>query len=394
MAGISREVEQSLKKSSWIRKLFDEGNRLKKIHGAEAVFDFSLGNPIVEPPSAFLNSLEEVQAEELAGHHRYIDNQGLISARDKVAEFLNERYEATFSANTIIMTVGAGGGLNVVLKSILDPEDEVIVLTPFFVEYTYYISNHGGKVVYCPLAEDFSIDIVALEQAISKQTKAIIVNTPHNPTGTIFTQQNLDQLGDVLRTKEESYGTHIYMVYDDPYGQLVYDVKPPDPFKAYERTILASSFSKDLGIAGERLGYIGLNQDTEHIDSLIPALVFSNRVLGFVNAPVYMQRVIAKMKDLTVETSEYRQRRDLMIEVLDDAGFVFEKPTGAFYIFPKTPIEDDVAFCQTAAQEFKLLIVPGSGFGRSGHFRLSYSVSIDQINRSKDVFKQLLNHYR
>ncbi|MFS0558378.1 pyridoxal phosphate-dependent aminotransferase [Brevibacillus sp. 179-C9.3 HS] len=394
MGTISSKITLELSKGSWIRKLFDEGARLKGIYGEENVYDFSLGNPIVEPPAAFLKALEEVVADEALGKHRYIPNQGLEQARGKVADFLNQRFQTKMNAQSVVMTVGAGGALNMVLKTILEPEEEVIVLRPYFVEYDFYVKNHGGTIVHGELAEDFSLDLAEIEQKLSARTKAIIVNTPHNPTGTIISQEQLNALGAILKKAEELYGSSIYLLYDSPYDQLTFGITPPNPFEAYHRTVLVSSFSKDLGIAGERLGYIGIEPTIQDASLLTSAFVFCNRTLGFVNAPVLMQRAISRMDSLSVPQEEYRVRRDLMVEVLNEAGFEFQPPEGGFFIFPKAPIEDDIEFCLRAAEEFRVLIVPGSGFGRAGYFRLSYSVSIEQIERSRDVFKQLLEKYR
>lgn len=256
LAGLSREIEENLHKGSWIRKLFDEGARLKKEFGDDQVFDFSLGNPIVEPPEAFKRALIE-EAEK--GNHGYIQNQGLPEAREKVAQFLASRFEAEFSAERVVMTVGAGGALNVALKSIVNPGEEVIILAPYFAEYKLYIENYGGKAVSCPLTSRFEIDIEAVRQSITPKTKGLILNTPHNPTGTVLSQKNIDDLGALLKEIEEKSGQTIYVLFDEPYSQLIYDAELANPFQSYHRVILASSFSKDLGIAGERLGYIGLD---------------------------------------------------------------------------------------------------------------------------------------
>lgn len=385
---ISNYLKEKVSQGSWIRKLFDEGIRLKQIYGADNVFDFSLGNPVVDPPQELHDVLLQILQESKAGIHQYIPNQGLPETRAKVAEFLKERFKKSFSAANVVMTVGAGGGMNVVLKSILNPGEEVILLRPYFVEYDYYVENNGGKVVYSELDPEFQLDVANIEAAITPKTKAIILNSPHNPTGTVLTQESVDALGELLARKGQD-GQHIYLLYDDPYGQLVYDVEPPNPCAAYEKTVIVSSFSKDLGIAGERLGYIGIPDEMEGASVLTPAFVFSNRILGFVNAPALMQRAIARMDSLIVEPAEYRKRRDAMVSVLREAGFDFIQPEGSIFVFPKSPIEDDVAFCQFAAQEHRILIVPGSGFGRKGYFRLSFSVSLEQIERSREPFKAL-----
>lgn len=330
LAVLSREIEENLNKGSWIRKLFDEGARLKKEFGDDQVFDFSLGNPIVEPPEAFKRALIE-EAEK--GNHGYIQNQGLAAAREKVAQFLASRFEAKFSAERVVMTVGAGGALNVALKSIVNPGDEVIILAPYFAEYKLYIENYGGKAVSCPLTSRFEIDIDAVRQSITPKTKGLILNTPHNPTGTVLSQKNIDDLGALLKEIEEKSGQTIYVLFDEPYSQFIYDEELANPFQSYHRVILASSFSKDLGIAGERLGYIGLDSKMPDAGLLINAFVYCNRTLGFVNAPVMMQRAVARMDDLRVDASAYKERRDLMVDILKEAGFEFEMPKGGFFVF-------------------------------------------------------------
>ncbi|MCI4136046.1 pyridoxal phosphate-dependent aminotransferase [Bacillus vallismortis] len=390
LAGLSREIEENLHKGSWIRKLFDEGARLKKEFGDDQVFDFSLGNPIVEPPEAFKRALRE---EVEKGNHGYIQNQGLPAAREKVAQFLGSRFEAEFAAERVVMTVGAGGALNVALKSIVNPGEEVIILAPYFAEYKLYIENYGGKAVSCPLTPRFEIDIEAVRQSITPKTKGLILNTPHNPTGTVLSQKNIDDLGALLKEIEGKNGQTIYVLFDEPYSQLIYDAELANPFQSYHRVILASSFSKDLGIAGERLGYIGLDSKMPDSGLLINAFVYCNRTLGFVNAPVMMQRAVARMDDVRVDASAYKARRDLMVGILKEAGFEFEMPKGGFFVFPKSPIEDEVAFCVHAAQKYKLLIVPSSGFGIKGHFRLSFSVPIEQIKNSRDIFVSLYKDF-
>ena len=391
---IAKEIEQNLTQSSWIRKMFEEGVRLKAIHGEDKVYDFSLGNPIIDPPPAFFKALQDYAHNPIKGGHSYIPNQGLPAARLKVATHLEGRFGSIgVNENTVIMTSGAAGALNVALKSILNPGEEVIIFTPFFVEYKFYVGNANGQAVYCPLAEDFTIDLELLESKITEKTKVIILNNPHNPTGQLLPEADLVAFNQVLRKKEEELGCAIHVLYDDPYSQLIYDGDVPNPYNAIDKLFYISSFSKDLGLAGERLGYIAISQALQDAGNYMAAFVFANRTLGFGNAPVTIQRMISKLDSLTEEQNEYKERRDAMVKVLEEAGVDFVQPKGGFFIFPKSPIEDDQEFCRMAAEKFQLLLVPGSGFGRSGHFRLSYSVPFDQIERAKPVFKRLFEHF-
>ena len=391
---ISNQIELNLQSGSWIRDLFEKGNQLKQKYGEEKVFDFSLGNPIIEPPVEFKENLYKLANSKEANLHGYISNQGLFEARAKVGQFLQTLYDRTFTADSIVMTVGAGGALNVVLKSIVNPGDEIIILKPYFVEYKYYVENVQGTPVFCDLAEDFQIDVEQLKGKITEKTKAIIVNTPHNPTGTILTKDSIYGLAKLLKDKEEEYQSCIYMIYDAPYTQLTYDqVKNESPFNAYHRVIYASSFSKDLGLAGERIGYIAVDQDIPSHDLLIAAFTYCNRTLGFVNAPAFVQRVLAMTDDLVSDCEEYRVRKDLVVDILTEANFDFIEPQGGFFVFPKSPIADDIEFCNFAAENYNILLVPGTGFGRPGHFRMSFSVGLDVLERSREPFKQLRKQF-
>ncbi|ERN53589.1 pyridoxal phosphate-dependent aminotransferase [Alkalihalophilus marmarensis] len=388
---ISQEIKQNLTQSSWIRKMFEEGQRLKAIHGADKVYDFSLGNPVIDPPKEYFEALKKYAHNPISGGHSYIPNQGLVEAREKVAGHLGDRYgDIGVSHESVIMTSGAAGALNVALRSILNEDDEVIIFTPFFVEYKFYVNNAKGKAVYVPLAEDFTIDLEKLAEHITDRTKAVILNNPHNPTGQLLTQEDLEAFNRLLREKETEHEAMIYVLYDDPYSQLIYDYDAPNPFKAIDRLFYVSSFSKDLGLAGERLGYLAIDSRMEDAGEYMAAFVFANRTLGFGNASVTVQRMISQLPTLTQEQAGYKERRNAMVEVLTDAGFDFVEPKGGFFIFPKSPLADDTAFCKLAAEKFNILLVPGSGFGREGHFRLSYSVSLEQIENSKEAFKALL----
>ncbi|WP_368504279.1 pyridoxal phosphate-dependent aminotransferase [Alkalihalophilus sp. As8PL] len=387
---ISEEIKQNLTQSSWIRKMFEEGQRLKAIHGADNVYDFSLGNPVIDPPKEYFDALRTYANNPISGGHSYIPNQGLVEARAKVASHLEGRYgDIGVTDQTVIMTSGAAGALNVALRSILNEDDEVIIFTPFFVEYKFYVNNAKGKAVYCPLAEDFTIDLEELASMITSRTKAVILNNPHNPTGQLLPQEDLQSFNALLREKEAETGAMIHVLYDDPYSQLIYDYDAPNPFAAIERLFYVSSFSKDLGLAGERLGYLAIDGRMDGAGDYMAAFVFANRTLGFGNASVTVQRMISQLPTLTQEQAGYKERRNAMVDVLTDAGFEFVEPKGGFFIFPKSPLADDTAFCKLAAEKFNILLVPGAGFGREGHFRLSYSVSPKQIERSREAFKAL-----
>lgn len=390
MNPISKVIAEYLKEGSWIRDLFEKGNQLKNIYSEDEIFDFSLGNPIVEPPTNIRQEMLALVTNPPNNLHGYLSNQGLIGAREKVASFVGDLYNYPIYPESVVMTTGAGGALNVTLKSILNPNDEVIILVPFFVEYKYYIVNAHGVPIFCNLDENFQISIEEISSKITDRTKAIIINTPHNPTGSIFSKESIFELAGLLKEKEEKYNSNIYMIFDAPYTQLTFDgIETVNPFNAYHRVIYASSFSKDLGLAGERIGFIALDKEISGHNTLISAFTFSNRILGFVNAPAFMQHVLARADNLITQQDEYRIRRDLIIDVLEDAKFDFQKTQGGFFVFPKSPIKDDVQFCNIAANKFNILIVPGTGFGRTGHFRMSFSVKLSTIEGAREPLKAL-----
>ena len=390
---ISSKVATALDNHSWIRTMFQEGKRLKMQFEEKEIFDFSIGNPALNPPKDFYDAMNQVIESPVKGKHGYGDYQGIFAARQKIAFYLQERFSVDFTPNHIVMTVGAAGAMNVVLKSILNEQDEVIVLSPYFLEYEGYIQNFNGKIVPVSLNNDFSINFESIKQALSKTTKAIILNSPHNPTGIIHTQQELNELGKLLDDYEHTFNQPIYVIYDTPYEQLIFDSVYSNPFSAYKHIIFIGSFSKELGISGERIGYIALSSDTPNKETLTSALVYCNRILGFIHAPMLMQRIIGEMVTLKIDPSPYKVRKDLIVSILRGAGFEFIDPQGGFFVFPKAPIEDDIEFCVEVAKKFKVLTVPGSQFGRRGYFRLSYSVPLEQIQNSKEVFHAIYKHF-
>ncbi len=390
---ISSKVKTALERGSWIRKMFEEGDRLKAELGADNVYDFSLGNPFGEPPEEFLNELRRLINDPTPGMHRYMPNAGFTETREAIAKVLAEDSGMDFKWDNIVMTCGAGGGLNVALKAVLDPGDEVIVFTPFFVEYRSYIDNHAGICREVATNKEFDLDLEALDRAITSKTRAIIVNSPNNPTGVVYSPRSLEGLAGLLQEKEEELGTVVYVISDEPYKKLVYDgMEVPNIFKLIDNSIVVTSHSKDLSIPGERIGYIAVSPIAADFQDLMDGLTICNRTMGFVNAPALMQRAVANLQRVCVDVNDYREKRDLFYENLTEMGYHMVKPHGAFYLFPRSPIEDDVAFVR-AAQKKNILVVPGSGFGTPGHFRISYCVSKKDIENSLKGFRELAQEY-
>ncbi|MFH1155900.1 MAG: pyridoxal phosphate-dependent aminotransferase [Pseudomonadota bacterium] len=388
---IATTIEQTLSKSSWIRKMFEEGGRLKAQHGAQNVFDFSLGNPNLSPPEAFQKALETVAAQTDPWVHGYMPNTGYPFVREAIARTMAVEQDAAVTADDIVITCGAAGGLNVILKALLDPGQEVLVPRPFFVEYTFYASNHGGELKTVPTKEDFTLDLEAMEQAIGDKTKIVLINSPNNPTGQIYSRESLMALGKLLEKKSRTLGHTIYLVSDEPYRKIVFDgTEVPPVFSCYAEAIVATSHSKDLSLPGERIGYLAVNPRAEHRVKLIAAMALTNRILGFVNAPALMQRILPLIQGARVDISLYKRKRDLFCEGLLSAGYRFITPPGAFYLFPQSPIEDDVRFVRMLQEEM-ILAVPGSGFGGPGHFRLAFCVEDDTIIRSIPGFKRVMD---
>lgn len=379
---LSDKIASFLTKASYIRKMFEEGDRLRKIHGADKVFDFTIGNPTVEPPQRFRDELKRLALNPEPGMHRYMSNAGYLETRSAVAEVLAEQSGLPFNHEHIVMTVGAGGGLNVALKAILNPGDEVIALSPYFVEYGFYVDNQGGVLKVVPTGTDFLPNLDALEAAIGSKTRAIIINSPNNPTGAVYPAQVLEGLGQLVAQKALDAGRPIFVLSDEPYSKIVYDgVQVPSVFKYITNAIMVTSHSKDLALPGERIGYIAVNPNINGVEELVGGLVFCNRTLGFVNAPALMQRLVAGLQRESVDILEYQEKRDMLYNHLTSLGFKIFKPQGAFYLFPKSPIEDDLEFTRKALA-YNLLVVPGSGFGLPSYFRLAYCVDKDIIEKS------------
>jgi aspartate aminotransferase len=370
--------------------MFEEGERLRQEFGAENIFDFTLGNPDVEPPESFARELIELAQNPLPGMHRYMNNAGYVETRNAVAEKISKDAGLNVTADNIIMTCGAGGALNVVLKTILNPGEEVIILAPFFVEYKFYIDNHGGvPVEVWTDRETFQLDIDAIEKAITSKTRAIIICSPNNPTGVIYPAESLKKLGDILKKIHDRNGHLIYVISDEPYARIAFDGQQvPNIFPLVESSIIVTSHSKDLALPGERIGYLAANPRMATACQFMEGAVFSNRVLGFVNAPALMQRLVAKLQHESVDIARYQAKRDLLVRELTAMGFKLVKPDGAFYLFPQSPLADDVEFVKLA-QKHHILLVPGTGFGAPGFFRIAYCFDIDMIERSMPAWRAL-----
>ena len=394
---ISKKMENMVANSSAIRAMFEEGNRLAKIYGAENVFDFSLGNPNVPAPEEVKNAIIELLNEEdpIALHGYTNSNAGYADVREAVAQSLNERFGTEFEGKNIVMTVGAAGGLNVILKSLLNPADEVIVFAPYFGEYRSYVSNYDGVLVeVSPDTETFQPKLAEFEEKITAKTKAVIVNTPNNPTGVVYSEETIEKMAEILEKKQKEFGTDIYLISDEPYRELAYDgVEVPYLTKYYANTIVGYSYSKSLSLPGERIGYLVIPSEASDSEDLISAASVATRILGFVNAPTLQQKVVARCLHEKTDISYYNRNRETLYQGLIECGFECVKPQGAFYLFMKTPVEDEKAFC-AAAKKYNILIVPGSSFGCPGYVRIAYCVAYETIVNSLPKFKELAGEYK
>lgn len=389
---ISEKMIGYVQSSSMIRAMFEEGKRLAAIHGAENVFDFSLGNPNVEPPEAVKEAIIDILNNEAPTLvHGYMNNSGYPDVRGQVAASINRKFGTAFTGDNILMTVGAAGGLNVILKTLLNPEDEVLTFAPYFGEYNSYVSNYDGKlVVVPPNTVDFQPNLVAFKERITAKTKAVIINSPNNPTGVVYSEKTIQEMADILREKQEELGTSIYIISDEPYRELAYDgVYVPYVTKYYKNTIVGYSFSKSLSLPGERIGYLVLPNEMDDYEDIVSAANVATRILGFVNAPSLIQRAVGKCLDAEVDVAAYNKNRETLYNGLKEAGYECVKPEGAFYLFVKSPMADDKEFCKRA-KEYNLLLVPGSAFGCPGYVRIVYCVALDTIERSLPKFKALI----
>lgn len=387
---IAAKIQACLERASWIRKMFEQGAALRQQYGADRVFDFTLGNPTVEPPAAFHRRLLQLAQHPEAGMHRYMNNAGYEETRAAVAAELRARSRAPVQAAQVVMTCGAGGALNATLKTLLNPGEEVLILAPYFVEYKFYVDNHGGVTRDVPtLPDSFQLDLAAIEAAIGPQTRALILNSPNNPTGVVYPRADLERLGTLLARKERELGHAITVISDEPYARIAFDgVEVPCIFDCVRNSVICTSHSKDLALPGERIGYLAANPAMDEVEEFMAGAVFCNRVLGYVNAPALMQRLVAGLQQASVDVAAYQSKRDLLYGKLTELGFDCVKPQGAFYLFPRSPLADDVAFVRQALDHL-ILLVPGSGFGMPGYFRIAYCLDEELIRRSFPAWEAL-----
>lgn len=390
---ISEKMKALVEGSSVIRAMFEEGNRLAKIYGRENVYDFSLGNPNVPAPEVVKEAIiDVVNNTDPVKLHGYMSNSGYEEIRASIAESINKKFDTKYNENNIIMTVGAAGGLNVILKTLLNPGEEVITFAPFFGEYRNYVSNFDGQlVVVSPDTATFQPKIDEFEEKITAKTKAVIVNSPNNPSGVIYSEDTFKKLAEVLEKKEKEFGTSIYLITDEPYRELAYGgVDVPWVPKYYKNTIVGYSYSKSLSLPGERIGYLVIPNEADDYEAVFAAAGIATRVLGFVNAPSLQQLIIPKCLTEEPNLSYYERNRNTLYDGLLELGYEAQKPEGAFYLFLKTPIDDDKVFCNMA-KKYNILIVPGSSFGCAGYARIAYCVSYETVVNSLPKFKELLD---
>ncbi len=388
---ICKKMVGLVKGSSAIRAMFEEGQKMAKIYGAENVYDFSLGNPNVAPPKAVSDAVMDlIQHDDPMHLHGYMSNTGFESTRAAVAASINEKNGTHYNAGNIIMTVGAASGLNVVFRSLLNPGDEVITFAPFFAEYRNYVANYDGVLVeISPDTETFQPKLAEFEAKITPATKCVLVNSPNNPTGVVYSADTYRRMAAILEAKQKEYGTRIYLVTDEPYRELVYgDVEVPFVPQFYKNTIVGYSFSKSLSLPGERIGYLVIPSEVDDFDEVYAAMGVANRILGYVNAPSMFQLVVERCLNETTDISYYERNRNTLYEGLTKLGFSCIKPDGAFYLFMKSPMADEKAFCEIA-KKHHILIVPGSGFGCPGYVRIAYCVAYETIINSLPAFEKL-----
>ncbi|MCP3891118.1 MAG: pyridoxal phosphate-dependent aminotransferase [Desulfobulbaceae bacterium] len=390
---IADNIKSFMGKSSLIREMFEKGTTLKAKYGVDNVYDFSIGNPNLPPPQEFTQQLMQSSGELEPGIHGYMPNAGYPKTKQAVAEFVSRNHHINLTGDEIIMTCGAAGALNVIFRSVLNPGDEVLVPAPYFVEYDFYAANAGGVLKTVATQPDFHLDLDAITESITPRTKVVLINSPNNPTGQLYPAESLAHLGELLREASERHGHVIYLVSDEPYRRIVYDgVQVPSILEYYNESIVVTSFSKDLSIPGERIGYLAVHPAATDKSDLLNAMTLTNRTLGFVNAPALMQRVVPKVLDASVDMTVYTKNRSLLVENLDSYGYKFITPPGTFYLFPQSPIKDDMAFV-AALQEERIITVPGSAFGGPGFFRIAFCVSQKTVENALPGFERAIKRF-
>ena len=371
---VSQKVRRFMEEGGWIRRVFEEGMALKARIGADKVFDLSLGNPVLEPPQEFHDELRRLANAPISGMHRYMPNPGYMETRQAVAASLKKDSGLDFTGADVIMSCGAAAAANVVLKTILNEGDEVIILAPYFWEYLYYIDNHGGVAVVAPCDDQFQLDLPAIEAVITPKTRAIMINSPNNPSGAVYSEENIKGLAALLERKQAEHSTEIFIISDEPYKRIIFGgMTFPQVLPNYDNSVVVTSHAKDLALPGERIGYMAVNPNYKDKEELSSGLAFCNRTLGFVNAPALMQHIVRNLQDVSVDAGYYEKKRDYLCQNMWDLGYDVVQPQGAFYLYPKAPIDDDVVFCRTLLNS-NVLVVPGRGFGTPGYFRISYCV--------------------
>jgi len=371
----------------WTRKMFEAAIQMRKDYGPDNIYDFSLGNPDIEPPPELKQKLIDAICDPALGMHRYMQNNGYEEVREEIAAYLTERTGGLpFTSRHVFMSVGCAGALNILFKAMLNPGDEVILPNPFFWEFKNYVENFGGVPKFVETRDDFQLDIDAIERAVTPKTKVVLLNSPNNPTGAVYTKESLEQVAALLHN-ERKKGRRIYLVADEAYRKIIYTEEPlPDLFKIYDLVISATSHSKDLALPGERIGYLAISPHIPEADLLVSGLMIAIRALGFVNAPALFQRTVAEFQRNSVSIASYQEKRDLLYGTLVEAGFECVKPMGAFYMFPKSPLQDEVDFVFRMQQEERILVVPGRGFGRKGYFRIAYCVPMETVRKALPGF--------
>jgi len=393
---ISQKMKPLVQNNSAIRAMFEEGNKLRAKYGADKVFDFSLGNPNVPAPEAVKEAIIDlVNQEDPVVLHGYMSNAGFEDVRQTIAESLNRRFGTSFQAKNLIMTVGAASGLNVILKTVVNPGEEVIVFAPYFLEYGSYVRNYDGKLVeIAPDTATFQPNLQEFEQKITAKTRAVIVNTPHNPTGVVYSEETIQKLAAILEAKQKEFNSVIYLISDEPYRELAYDgVKVPYLTQYYANTVVGYSYSKSLSLPGERIGYLAIPDEADGSEEMITAASIANRIGGSVNAPSLIQKVIGRCVDAQVDLAYYDRNRTTLYEGLKECGLECIKPQGAFYLFVKSPVADEKEFCQ-AGKKYNILMVPGGSFACPGYVRLAYCVSYETIVNSLPAFRELMKEYQ